>query len=89
MRNETEFKCGACGHDVAHAQMVPDGNGRVSDRILDIRNPKLGSRITFRACDKCHVIHGYWESIEESDIPQEEKDKMDSIIKPEEKKIIT
>ena len=80
-----EFKCGACGHTEAHSQMMPNGSGKMSDRILDIRNPALNSRIVFKACDKCHVIHGFWEAIDTSDISAPEKEKMDSIIKPEEK----
>jgi len=76
-----EFKCQVCGSTEYHTKEV--GNGSLTDKILDLRNPSLNARITLKACAGCHIVFAYWEDFQTSDISQEEKDIANAVISKE------
>ena len=67
-----EFKCKVCGCTEYHTKEI--GDGKTTDKIIDLRNPKLNARITLKACAGCHLVFAYWEDFDKAeDIPDKEK----------------
>ena len=77
-----DFKCGVCQHDKAHTP------GRGTDKLIDIMNPQIDSRVILKACEKCHVVHAFWEKYTEAeDIPKEKRDAVANVLKEQDDNI--
>lgn len=72
-----DFKCSVCGSTEVHRRTMKDVNGEgvIVDWLMDIRNPRLNSRIIIRMCKTCNVLMGAEETFKDSKwIAQEDKD---------------
>jgi predicted nucleic-acid-binding Zn-ribbon protein len=70
---EDDFKCKVCESTEYHTREIEEG--KTTDKIIDLRNPKLNARIVLKACAGCHMVFAYWEDFQSAaDIPQKEKD---------------
>ena len=80
-----DFSCRACGCSEYHTKEI--GDGKTTDKIIDLRNPKINARITLKACANCHIVFAYWEDFNTAaDISDEEKQQAAEILAEGEKK---
>lgn len=67
-----DFKCRVCECTEYHTKEI--GEGKTTDKIIDLRNPKLNARIVLKACAGCHLVFAYWEDFDTAtDIPEKDK----------------